>query len=449
MAPSLALDLTRLALAPVRRVPRGIDRVELAYARHFLNNWPGECLPVLPMPWGVRCYDRKRGIAFLAAVEALWRETIEPSQDIYFAGTKSFLSGDASSTVSPRKPLKSTLTEQTLGFTRLISATGFTFGRSVSRAVPKGAVYLNVGQLEVFRPLLTWLHRRRDVRGVFMIHDVIPLELPEHHMPIGIRFHRSIMRNTAEFARALIVPSIAARDAIGRAMSSHDKRELPVHVELLPVSPEFLVPSPKDDAVLSKANYFIVLGAIDSYKNHLLLLEIWCALVARHGQAAPKLVIAGTPGPTSDAVLDFFRRSTSIHNHVTISSGLSTPALRQLVANARALLMPSLAEGFGLPVGEALAQHTPVLASDIPAHREAGAGGDVTYLDPRDPDAWRHCIEQMAELPRRITSGQVPAYRPKTYRPKTYRPKTWPDYFTGIEGFLTALEQDVLLGPAA
>src|SRR5690348_1996598 len=88
MPPALAIDLRRLALAPVRFTPRGIDRVELAYARHFLNHWPGECFAVLPTMWGVRCYERERALRGIAAVEELWRETLEPSDDPVFQRTQ-------------------------------------------------------------------------------------------------------------------------------------------------------------------------------------------------------------------------------------------------------------------------------------------------------------------------------------------------------------------------
>lgn len=424
--PPLALDLSRLALAPVSRVPRGIDRVELAYARHFLNNWPGDCLAVLPMPWGVRCYDRTRALRFLRVVESLWRESIHPSQDTYFERTKAFLAGTSGAPMQHTK-LKSTLAERTCRFAKLLFGAGFTTGRSVTRFVPPGTIYLNVGQTEVFRPTLTWLHRRSDIRTVLMIHDVIPLELPDLHLPIGVRFHHSIVRNTAEFARAMIVPSNAAGQAILQEVRKYRKAELPTHVELLPVPSEFLTRAP-EDAELSKSNFFIICGALDAHKNHLMLLDVWTKLVARHGAKAPKLVVVGTAGVTSGPALDCFARSNSLHGCVAIVTGLSTPALRQFVAHARALLMPSLAEGFGLPIVEALAQHTPVVASDIPAHREAGAGGDVIYLEPTDTEAWLGCIEQLATTSRARSKLE-------------YRPKTWANYFAGIENFLFSLER--------
>jgi len=53
-APALAIDLSRLVAGALRDTPRGIDRVELLYARHYLQSWAGDCFSVLALPWGTR-----------------------------------------------------------------------------------------------------------------------------------------------------------------------------------------------------------------------------------------------------------------------------------------------------------------------------------------------------------------------------------------------------------
>lgn len=81
------------------------------------------------------------------------------------------------------------------------------------------------------------------------------------------------------------------------------------------------------------------------------------------------------------------------------AGGLSTPGLRSLLAGARALLMPSFAEGFGLPVAEALAAGTPVVASEIEAFREVG-GGAIDYIDPFNGVGWLQAVRDYSALAR-------------------------------------------------
>ncbi len=69
---------------------------------------------------------------------------------------------------------------------------------------------------------------------------------------------------------------------------------------------------------------------------------------------SPRAVI-GARWRTSSDVIDILEKCESIQDHVIEVAGLSTPGVRQLLFQARALLMPSFAEGFGLPIVEALA----------------------------------------------------------------------------------------------
>jgi glycosyltransferase involved in cell wall biosynthesis len=76
---------------------------------------------------------------------------------------------------------------------------------------------------------------------------------------------------------------------------------------------------------------------------------------------------------------------------VVITGFLDDNELRSVVAGASALALPSLAEGFGLPVLEGLATGTVVLASDIPVLREVG-GEWANYAPPDDVDAWSELL---------------------------------------------------------
>ncbi len=94
--------------------------------------------------------------------------------------------------------------------------------------------------------------------------------------------------------------------------------------------------------------------------------------------------------------------------------------------------MPSFAEGFGLPIIEALAVGTPVIASDLPAHREV-AGDLAVYRDPTDGPGWLADICMFAD-----GHGSAAEIR---RRVADYRPTTWGEYFVRIERFLKTFEE--------
>jgi glycosyltransferase involved in cell wall biosynthesis len=92
--------------------------------------------------------------------------------------------------------------------------------------------------------------------------------------------------------------------------------------------------------------------------------------------------------------------------------------------------MPSFAEGFGIPIVEALALGTPVIASDLATHREAG-GPDVTYLDPLDGPGWLAAVRALA-------TGDAAAATSGA-RACSRSPWTWTDYFGRLEPLVLAM----------
>ncbi len=428
MARPVICDGLRLYLGISSATPRGVNRVDHVYGRYFVENWPGECCGVLPTPWGVRLYDRDLSRRMLAYVQNIWRENlpagIDPAfsyfQDRLLNGSTTMQQGET----RRRRHIVATIP-------RFVREFGLHLGRSVVRAAPRNAIYLNVGQVCWASPITTrWLHRRPDIRAVFMLHDVIPLERPELVSRASRMEMDWMLRTVIERAAGLLTTTEAASDAVIALLRQRGLPDIPVCALHLPVDDVFLRPDPPDRA-LHQHSYFLACGAIERRKNLLLLLKVWERLVERFGPATPKLVLAGTMEMDGEPIQQHIMQSEALRRHVIVVSGLGSPSLRQIMANARALLMPSLAEGFGLPVVEAFAVGLPVLASDIPALREVG--GDLAlYIDPMDEAGWFDAVagliddpEQDAALRRRLA---------------TYRPVTESDYFGRIRDFLESLD---------
>ncbi len=349
----------------------------MGYARFFFDHWPGDCVGTLATPWGVRLYDRERVIRGLARLKELWSEAIPPDQDRGLGRVKALLSG----TPAAHDGREHRLPRPVSGFASLLSRAGFSFGASAARSAPPRSIYLNVGQLCWAMPYLTgWLRRRPDIKSVFMVHDVIPLERPDIVWRGGPLIHRMMINAVARHASGIIVPSAAARESILKQLCLRGRTEIAVATLAQPVADVFLEKEPSDPA-LGDGNYFVVCGAIEPRKNHRLLFEVWQALVRQRGEAAPKLVVVGARAKGGGPILEGLAQCALLQSHVIVASGLSSPAYRRLMVHAKALLMPSFAEGFGLPVIEALAAGTPVIASPLPSHRES-AGDFAVYCDP-------------------------------------------------------------------
>jgi glycosyltransferase involved in cell wall biosynthesis len=276
--------------------------------------------------------------------------------------------------------------------------------------------------------MVRWLRHRPDVSPVFMLHDVIPIEHPHLVSRIGHTTHKRMVDAAARHAAGLIFTTEAAGRSVVTALRARG-RSAPATTALpLPVAPVFLNRQPADPTLAGHA-FFVLCGAIEPRKNHLMLLQAWAELVQQMGERAPRLVVAGSPARGGQPILQRLLACGALRRHVIVATGLSSPALRQLMAHARAVLMPSLAEGFGLPIIEALTLGTPVVASDLPAHLEVG-GGYATYLRPDDRPGWVRAIARHTE-----DLAHVAALRARI---AGYRPMTAQEYFGRMDTFLEA-----------
>jgi glycosyltransferase involved in cell wall biosynthesis len=262
---------------------------------------------------------------------------------------------------------------------------------------------------------------------VFFIHDVLPIEMPEYFREAEYERHRSRMANLARFGAGALVTTNVVREGLEAHLRTLGRTDLPICVAPIPVAPIFASASAPDPD-LQGVPYFVICSTIEPRKNHLMLLQVWRELVRRDGPGAPKLVIVGGRGWKFEAVAALLDRSPALRGHVVEVSGLTTPSLKRLLDGARGLLMPSFAEGYGLPVVEALTAGVPVIASDIAVFREI-CGARATLISPLDGERWLETIRAFAAKDARAEMGTASAAGPGS----------WDDYFARIDAFANAL----------
>jgi len=152
--------------------------------------------------------------------------------------------------------------------------------------------------------------------------------------------------------------------------------------------------------------FFLTVGTIEPRKNHLVLLHAWRVLVEKLGPKAPKLIIVGRRGWENENVIDIIERCQTLGDHVLECNRLPDVHLRRLMKQARAVLFPSFAEGYGLPLFEAMALRVPVICSDLQAFRDI-AGPAPRYLDPIDGLGWARAIEEYAKPDSEFRASQI------------------------------------------
>lgn len=394
------LDISRLISRVRYSTPSGVDRVEMAYARGLLRLYGEDLAFAAVHPTGrYGRVDRAAAIAYIEELEHRW-------------------------TAGEGSPRQRSIVSVLPWLSRLLPRTP---GGSPGGKRP---VYVQVSPHHLTRPdKVRRILERERAHFLCMVHDLIPIEYPEYARPGGSDLHRRRMETVAAHADAVIVNSAATARSL-RPWIERGGRAIATHVALL--GTEALSPA-VDGSASAERPFLVCIGTIEPRKNHLLLLHLWRHMAATlPAGVLPRLIIIGRRGWENEQVLDLLDRCPALADHVKEIAGCSDARLATLLRDARALLMPSFAEGYGMPVAEALSAGVPVICSDIAAHREVGR--EVPdYCDPLDGPGWQALVLDHAR--------QGPAWQAQMARIPLWHSPTWDEHLQIVVKAISTLAQ--------
>jgi glycosyltransferase involved in cell wall biosynthesis len=235
--------------------------------------------------------------------------------------------------------------------------------------------------------------------SIVTIHDLGYLWFPDTHPTLQRSMLDLSTRWSARVARHIIVPSHATKDDLIRAYGIDGRKITVIHHG---VSDRFrsVAPSRVEElrtTLRLKGRYILSVGTIQPRKNFELLGEAMAML--RGHDVDCTLVIAGKRGWLADQVLDRLR-SFDLGDRLRILDYVNDGDLPALYAGAACYVQPSLFEGFGLPVVEAMSSAVPVLVSSASSLPEiAGTGAGI--FDSRDAGALRSALLDILSSPGR------------------------------------------------
>lgn len=241
-------------------------------------------------------------------------------------------------------------------------------------------VEILAGTVDVAHSASPVLIPARNAAQVITIHDLHFLRHPERMNAEMRRDFPRLVRNHAHRAHAIVVSShFAAADVVNTLQ--------------VPASIVYVCPAGTPSwagAALGQRNgraprHILFLGTLEPRKNICVLLDAYAALRSRV-PSAPPLVIAGGTTPAARAWVERAARPP-LSGHVRFAGYVGDDERRTLLAEAHMLVQPSLDEGFGLPVLEAMAAGVPVVISSGGALPEV-AGPAATPIPPDDVEGF-------------------------------------------------------------
>lgn len=237
---------------------------------------------------------------------------------------------------------------------------------------------------------------RSGVASVVTIHDLIFERFPELYSPIDRRIYSWKARGAVKRADLVLAVSEQTRlDLVERYGVPPGKVRVVYQGcrEIFKSAPSPGVVEAARRRFELPERFVLNVGTVEPRKNLL------AAVRAVEGIPGVSLVAVGRPTAYAREVLDRVR-ARGLGDRVRLLSGVSMPELAALYRLAGALVYPSLFEGFGLPILEALFSGTPVVTSRGGCFGEVGGPGSA-YVDPEDPGEIRAALEAVLSDPAR------------------------------------------------
>jgi glycosyltransferase involved in cell wall biosynthesis len=231
---------------------------------------------------------------------------------------------------------------------------------------------------------------------VVTIHDAVPWTHPETLTPRGARWHRAMAERAARNAAAITVPTQAVADELAEVLPA--VRDVPVRVLGAGVA-RAVVREPDADyaervaAALTLPDRFALsLATLEPRKG----LDVLIDALVRLGASAPHLLVVGQAGWGGVDPAAAASHAGLPPERLRVLGRISDPELAVVLRRATLLVAPSRAEGFGLPVAEAMAVGTPVVCSDAPALVEV-AGGAAAVVPRGDSGSLAVAIAKLLD----------------------------------------------------
>ena len=240
--------------------------------------------------------------------------------------------------------------------------------------------------------------------SVVTVHDLGYLYFPQAHTPTARAYLDWSTRFSARQARQVIAVSQATRQDLIRHYDLDPARVTVVHhgydrQHFQPVTDPMLIETARRQYNIGPGRFLLYVGTLQPRKNLVQLMDAFEELIADRQFEDVQLVLAGRPGWLSEPILARAARLEAARpRRVVLTGYLADEHLPALLSAATAFVFPSLYEGFGMPILEAMACGCPVVCSNSSSLPEV-AGNAALYHHPLDKEALTDQLSRLLTQP--------------------------------------------------
>ena len=274
--------------------------------------------------------------------------------------------------------------------------------------------------------------KEKNIKIVVHVYDIIPVLFPQYcHSNTLIRFLNYIGA-TLEYADNIIVNTESTANDI-KELANKVGVQAP-KIEVIPLGSDFKNDELKEEIlgtatkITEKGKYIFMVGTIEPRKNHQFVLDMFDKYLKNTDIS---LVFAGRIGWNVEELTSRMKKyEESYDNFYFINAGNDT-TINYLYNNASLVLVPSIYEGFGLPIIEALEKKVPVIASDISVFKDV-AGDFCDYFSLDD-------VDDLGKLVMKYINNENNIFENKVEQLKSYKITTWDESYSKFNDFFESI----------
>jgi len=274
----------------------------------------------------------------------------------------------------------------------------------IVRSLPP-SVYIRMGNIGKLMPYSTLTHSKADLtvffnyltpgglkgKNMITIYDLVSERFPETMQGRNRRLLQGHLKDSASRASSILTISEFSKSEIIDVLGVPEEK---IFVGPCGVDTEFYTPGEGFETGINKKfnleKYILYVGTLEPRKNIRTLVEAFSKISDKYPDV--KLVLAGGLGWQPEATLKAIEESKA-KDRIIRTGYISNEEKRDLLRNAQFFVFPSIYEGFGMPVTEAMACGTDAVVSESSSLIEISAGL-VPLIDPKNADLWAEAMEE-------------------------------------------------------